>query len=56
VRAETGLHRDASRLPEWARKEMLSGFRDGVPRGYEDMAAEYFKVMAEQAAPEQGAE
>lgn len=56
VRAETGLHRDASRLPEWARKEMLSGFREGVPRGYEDMAAEYFKVMAEQAAPEQGAE
>lgn len=47
IRVEAGLHRDSSKLPKWARDEIMSGFREGVPRGYEDMVSEYFRVMAE---------
>ena len=51
IRTEAGLHRDGSRLPEWARDEIMSGLREGVPRGYEDMVSEYFRVMAERPVP-----
>ena len=29
------------------RDEIRTGMQDGVPRGYEEMASEYFKAMAE---------
>ena len=47
IRTETGLHREKSKLPAWMRDEIRTGLQDGVPRGYEEMASEYFKAMAE---------
>jgi hypothetical protein len=46
VRAETGLHQEYSRVPQSTWKEVMSGFGDGVPRGYEEMVSEYFRRMA----------
>lgn len=48
IRAETGLHREQTRLPEWVRQEIVTGLRDGMPRGYEQMIAEYFRALAGQ--------
>ncbi len=47
VRAQAGLYRERLRLPEAIRSEIMAGLRDGTPRGYEDMAAEYFRRVAE---------
>ena len=30
------------------RNEIKSGFQDATPKGYEEMASEYFRVLAEQ--------
>jgi hypothetical protein len=46
VRAETGLHTEHSRIPKATWNEVMSGFGDGVPRGYEEMVTEYFRQMA----------
>ena len=48
ARVETGLHRERTRLPEWYRDEIKTGLSDGVPKGYEEMVGEYFKVLADQ--------
>jgi hypothetical protein len=48
VRAETGLQRERTKLPEWYRDEIKTGLSDGVPKGYEEMVSEYFKVLAGQ--------
>ncbi len=50
VRAEVGLHRERAKLPEWMRDEIRTGLQDAVPKGYEEMIGEYFKVLAEQKA------
>ena len=42
-----GLRREHASLPEHLRDEILDGMRDGTPPGYEDMAAAYFRVLAE---------
>jgi len=47
IRSEIGLHRERSSLPDWARSEIMSGLREGTPRGYEEMIAEYFRALAE---------
>jgi hypothetical protein len=47
VRSQAGLHREYSRLPEWKRKEIMTGLPDFMPPGYEDMIAEYFRALAE---------
>jgi hypothetical protein len=52
VRQETGLHREQVKLPDWYRDEIKTGLTDGVPKGYEEMVGEYFKVLAEQTAGE----
>ncbi len=51
VRAETGLHREHSRLPDWMRSEISVGLQDGVPPGYEEMASEYFRQLSQETAP-----
>jgi hypothetical protein len=47
IRAEVGLHREYSRLPERLREEIMTGLHDATPAGYEEMIAEYFRVLAE---------
>ena len=48
MRAEVGLHTERVKLPQWMRNEIKSGFQDATPKGYEEMASEYFRVLAEQ--------
>jgi len=52
VRVEVGLHREHSKLPSWARHEIMTGLSEGAPKGYEKMIAEYFRAMAEKSAGE----
>ena len=44
IRAETGLHREHTRLPEWVRQEITTGLREGIPAGDEQMIAKYFRA------------
>lgn len=53
VRAEFGLHRERSRLPDWTRQQIMTGLREGTPRGYEEMIAAYFRALAEGGQKEQ---
>ncbi|MEI7731695.1 MAG: hypothetical protein WCO56_19140 [Verrucomicrobiota bacterium] len=48
VRVESGLHRERTKLPESYRDEIKTGLSDGIPKGYEEMVGEYFKVLADQ--------
>ena len=52
VRIESGLHREQSVLGEWMRSEIITGLRDGVPKGYEEMVSEYFRALASQGTPD----
>ncbi|MDP6353695.1 MAG: hypothetical protein QF473_01240, partial [Planctomycetota bacterium] len=47
---ETGIHRERIKLPEWMRGEIMSGYKDGIPAGYEEMVSEYFRVLAEKGS------
>ena len=47
VRREAGLFRENAKIPDHLRSDILDGLRDGMPPGYEDMAAEYFRLLAE---------
>ena len=51
IRAETGLRREQTRLPEWMRNEIMTSLEDGIPRGYEEMVAAYFRALAEMKVP-----
>lgn len=51
IRAETGLRREQTRLPEWMRKEIMTSLEDGIPRGYEEMVGAYFRALAEMKPP-----
>jgi hypothetical protein len=46
IRAEIGLHRERSRLPESELREIMTGLQDGTPKGYEELVADYFRRMA----------
>jgi hypothetical protein len=46
VKAETGLVREQVKLPGWMRDEITTGLQDGLPKGYEEMVAEYFRALA----------
>jgi hypothetical protein len=46
VKTETGLLREQNHLPGWMRDEISAGLRDGTPKGYEEMVAEYFRALA----------
>jgi hypothetical protein len=47
LKEETGLRREQTKLPSWMRDEISTGLQDGLPKGYEEMAAEYFRALAE---------
>jgi hypothetical protein len=47
VRVDLGLHHERVKLPEWMRSEIRSGLQDATPKGYEEMAGEYFRALAE---------
>ena len=47
IQADPTLKREQARLPGWMRSEIRSGVQDGVPKGYEEMAGEYFRALAE---------
>ena len=51
IRAETGLRREQTRLPEWMRNEIMTSIEDGIPRGYEEMVGAYFRALAEMKFP-----
>ncbi|MDD5677417.1 MAG: hypothetical protein PHW60_05405 [Kiritimatiellae bacterium] len=51
IRAETGLRREQTRLPEWMRNEVMTSLEDGIPRGYEEMVGAYFRALAEMKNP-----
>ncbi|MFZ4394307.1 MAG: hypothetical protein ACOYOU_01620 [Kiritimatiellia bacterium] len=46
MQAEAGLHHERSQLPESVQRELMNGLQDSTPKGYEDMAADYFRQMA----------
>ena len=47
MRQEIGLRRERLRLPQQLRQEIMNGWREGIPRGYEELISEYFKSLAE---------
>ena len=49
IRLETGVRRESIHLPQEARQEIMSGFREYLPKGYEEMVGRYFRALAEQA-------
>ena len=51
IRNETGLRRERMNLPDWVRGEILGGARDPVPRGFEQLVADYFKTLSQQEWP-----
>lgn len=38
---------EQDKLPPWMREEIRTGVEDGIPKGYEEMAGEYFRALAE---------
>lgn len=49
VEGNGSIHREQSKLPDRYRKQIMKGLKDGVPKGYEKMIREYFKVLAEES-------
>ena len=49
IRSEVGVHRERSLLPESTMREILTGFKEGTPMGYEELVSEYFRKMAGEA-------
>jgi len=41
------VRRERNQLPGWMRDEIRTGVQDGIPKGYEEMAGEYFRALAE---------
>jgi hypothetical protein len=53
VRSAKALNREQTKLPGWMRDEIKIGVQDGVPSGYEEMASEYFRALAESKSKSQ---
>ena len=51
VDQQVSVRREQDKLPAWMRAEIRSGVQDGVPKGYEEMAGEYFRALAEKGKP-----
>jgi hypothetical protein len=47
VQSQAALQRARDQLPPWMREQMRVGVQDGVPKGYEEMVAEYYRALAE---------
>ena len=41
------VRREQSKLAEWQREQIRIGVQDGIPKGYEEMAGEYFRALAQ---------
>jgi hypothetical protein len=41
------VRREQDKLPPWVRDQIRTGAQDAVPKGYEDMVAEYYRALAE---------
>jgi hypothetical protein len=41
------VRREQDKLPPWVRDQIRTGSQDAVPKGYEDMVAEYYRALAE---------
>jgi len=50
VDQQVTVRREQDKLPAWMREEIRTGVEDGIPKGYEEMAGEYFRVLAEEGA------
>ncbi len=48
IRNETGLRRERMNLPKWVRAEILGALRDPVPKGFEQLVADYFTTLSRQ--------
>ena len=46
IRAELGVHREQTRLPNSTMREIMTGFKEGTPKGYEELVSAYFRRMA----------
>ncbi len=47
VAQQVAVRREQNKLPPWMREEIRVGVQDGIPKGYEEQAGEYFRAMAE---------
>jgi hypothetical protein len=47
VDQQVTVRREQDKLPPWMREEIRTGVQDGIPKGYEEMAGEYFRALAE---------
>jgi hypothetical protein len=47
VDSQITVRRQQDKLPPWVREQMRVGVQDGVPKGYEEMVAEYYRALAE---------
>ncbi len=47
VQGQVAVRREQDKLPPWVREQMRVGLQDGVPKGYEEMVAEYYRALAE---------
>jgi len=45
------VRREQSKLAQWQREQIRIGVQDGIPKGYEEMAGEYFRALAEDRNP-----
>ncbi len=50
VNQQVAVRREQDKLPAWMRAEIRTGVQDGVPKGYEEMAGEYFRALAQTGA------
>jgi hypothetical protein len=47
VNSQAAVRHEQSKLPTWVRDQLRAGAEDGVPKGYEEMVAEYYRALAE---------
>jgi hypothetical protein len=47
VESQVNVRLEQEQLPPWVREEMRTGAQDSVPKGYEEMVAEYYRALAE---------
>jgi hypothetical protein len=51
AQSQMAVRREQDKLPPWVREQMRVGVQDGVPKGYEEMVAEYYRALAERKTP-----
>ena len=51
MQSQIAVRREQDQLPPWVREQMRVGVQEGVPKGYEEMVAEYYRALAEGRSP-----